>query len=87
MAAYVAALEYALRYIADFGATVIVTALGLDTHEQDPFRGMNVTTEGFQTVGRMIQGVGVPVLNVQEGGYMQDCLGQNLASYLAGVSG
>ena len=42
---YLAALDIALRRIAGFGAEVIVVALGLDAHVDDPFRGLAVSTE------------------------------------------
>lgn len=82
MPAYMAALDRALARIGDFGATVIVVALGLDAHEGDPFRGMQVTTPGFGQIGTAIRATGLPILNVQEGGYMQPALGDNLAAYL-----
>ncbi len=81
---YREALEHALHQIRHFGASVIVVALGLDTHENDPFQGMAVTTEGFAQIAEQIHKVGVPVLNVQEGGYMQPALEDNLVSYLRG---
>ncbi|WP_378942977.1 histone deacetylase family protein [Paracoccus sp. R86501] len=82
MAEYMPALEKALARISDFGATVIVVALGLDAHEGDPFCGMTLTTADFATIAQAIRAVDLPVLNVQEGGYMQSALGDNLASYL-----
>lgn len=86
-AAYLPTLDRALARIGDFGATVIVVALGLDTHEDDPFRGMALTTADFARISDRIAGLGLPVLTVQEGGYMQPALGHNLASYLAGFAG
>lgn len=82
LATYMPALQTALTGIRDFGATAIVVALGLDAHEGDPFRGMALTTADFADIGRAIRAVDLPVLNVQEGGYMQPALGHNLASYL-----
>ncbi|MBD9626967.1 histone deacetylase family protein [Ensifer sp. ENS06] len=79
---YLVALTQALQRIHDFGATAIVVALGLDAHEQDPFRGMSLTTRDFARIALSIRSLGLPVLNVQEGGYMQPCLGENLQSYL-----
>jgi acetoin utilization deacetylase AcuC-like enzyme len=83
---YLTALQMALDRIEDFGATVIVVSLGLDAHEDDPFRGMSVTTEGFSRIAKTIRSVGIPVLNVQEGGYMQPSLSDNLSSYLSGFA-
>ncbi len=84
---YLEALAHALAHIRNFGPTLIVVALGLDTHEDDPFKGMRVTTEGFARIAERIRSLGVPVLNIQEGGYMQPALGTNLARYLGAIAG
>lgn len=81
---YLLALTRALQCIQDFGATTIVVALGLDAHEHDPFQGMCITTKDFARIALSIRSLGLPVLNVQEGGYMQPCLSDNLRSYLHG---
>lgn len=81
--AYRPALDRALAQIDAFGASVIVVALGLDAHEGDPFRGMTLTTDDFTAIATAIRDTGLPVLNVQEGGYMQPALGDNLAAYLS----
>ena len=82
---YLATLDRALAHIDAFGASAIVVALGLDAHEGDPFQGLKVTTDGFAEIARAIASLGLPVLNVQEGGYMQPALGDNLASYLGAM--
>ncbi|HEY0212029.1 MAG TPA: histone deacetylase family protein [Paenirhodobacter sp.] len=84
---YLRALDRALEQIVAFGATVVVVAQGLDAHEDDPFQGLKVTTPGFARIGRAIAGLGLPVLSVQEGGYMQPCLHENLTSLLSGLQG
>jgi acetoin utilization deacetylase AcuC-like enzyme len=86
-AAYLAALDRAIEQITAHGATVIVMALGLDAHEGDPFQGLRVTTPGFARIAERLRSTGLPILNVQEGGYMQPALGDNLASYLSGLTG
>ena len=79
------ALDRALARIDAFGADVIVVALGLDAHRDDPFQGLAVTTPGFTTMARAIAAAGRPMLMVQEGGYVSDALGANLAAFLSGV--
>ena len=86
-AGYLAALDIALNRIASFGADVVVVALGLDAFVGDPFRGLAVTTAGFGRIGAAIAGLGLPSLFVQEGGYLCDELGDNLASVLDGFAG
>ncbi|MFQ5437902.1 MAG: histone deacetylase family protein [Paracoccaceae bacterium] len=78
-------LAKALERIDNFAADVIVVALGLDAHIDDPFKGLAVTTEGFSRIGAAIAASGCPLVLVQEGGYVSDALGKNLASFLDGV--
>jgi len=84
-AAYLEALDAALAQTRAFGADVIVVALGLDAHENDPFKGFRVTTPGFARIAERIAAQGLPMLIVQEGGYLQPDLGANLTSFLSGV--
>ncbi len=81
---YLRALDTALERITAFGADVLVVALGLDAHENDPFQGLAVTTPGFSRIGGAIAGLGLPTLFVQEGGYLSDDLSRNLESVLTG---
>lgn len=85
-AGFLAALDKALERIDAFGADVIVVALGLDAHIDDPFKGLAVTTVGFNTVAATIAATGKPLLLVQEGGYVSDALGANLTSFLNGIT-
>ena len=82
---YMRALDTALTQIAAFGADVIVVALGLDAYENDPLKGLAVTTPGFATMGAAIASRGLPVLLVQEGGYLSPELGANLTSFITGI--
>lgn len=80
-------LETALHQIETFGADVIIVALGLDAHEGDPFQGFKISTPGFARIASLIAELKLPTLHVQEGGYLQPALGDNLASYLQGANG
>ncbi|MGS4947067.1 histone deacetylase family protein [Meridianimarinicoccus sp. RP-17] len=84
-ARFMAALSVALDRIDAFGADVVVVALGLDAHVDDPFQGLAVTTDGFRSMAAAIAGLGRPLLMVQEGGYVSDALGDNLTAFLSGV--
>ncbi len=84
-AGYLEALDTALTRIRAFGPDVIVVALGLDAHENDPFKGFRVTTAGFARIAAKIASLGLPMLIVQEGGYLQPDLGANLTSFLSGL--
>lgn len=83
-AGFLAALDTALAKVADWGADTVVLALGLDAFVGDPFAGLAVTTPGFGAVGTAVAGLGLPVVIVQEGGYLCAALGDNLAAVLGG---
>lgn len=84
-ATFLKTLETGLRRIADFERDVIVVALGLDAHEEDPFQGLALTTPGFTEVARAIAATGLPLVLVQEGGYVSDALSHNLTAFLNGL--
>jgi len=81
---YLKTLDTAFSHIRAFGADVVVVALGLDASEHDPFQGLAVTIPGFARIGAAIANLGLPVLFVQEGGYLSEELGHNLTSVLNG---
>ncbi|MGY6632783.1 MAG: histone deacetylase family protein [Alkalilacustris sp.] len=85
-AAFLGALDMALERVVAFGADVVVVALGLDAHEDDPFQGFAVTTPGFRRIGARLAATGLPLVLVQEGGYLCDALGHNLTAALTGVA-
>lgn len=82
---YAPALDTALTRICDFGTTALIIALGLDAHQDDPFKGLALTTPGFTRIARRLSQTGLPLVLVQEGGYVSDQLGANLAAFLAGL--
>ena len=82
---FLAALDIALDRIAAFAPGALVVALGLDAFEGDPFQELTVTTKGFARIASRIASLGLPMAIVQEGGYVCDALGDNLASFLAGL--
>jgi len=77
---YLNVLQTALTRMRAFGTDVIVLALGLDAHENDPFQGFKITTGGFARIAEAIAGISLPTVIVQEGGYLFDDLGANLTS-------
>ncbi len=81
-AAFLRELDQALQTITLWGADTLVLALGLDAFAGDPFAGLAVTTQGFAQIGRAVAALGLPVLIVQEGGYLCPELGENLAAVL-----
>ncbi|MGI9373268.1 MAG: histone deacetylase family protein [Hyphomicrobiales bacterium] len=78
------AVDKACEAIVASGATALVIALGLDAHEADPLLGGDVTTEGFAKIAARIAQLSLPAAIIQEGGYLTNHLGDNLASFLLG---
>jgi acetoin utilization deacetylase AcuC-like enzyme len=62
-----------------------VIACGLDIAIDDPFKAFAIRTEDFETIGRRIAEMRLPLAVVQEGGYPSESLGSNLASILKGL--
>ena len=83
---YAGVLAEALRKVAGFAPQALVVALGLDAHESDPFRGMAISTGGFARIGEQLGALRLPTVLVQEGGYLSDALGANLASFVGGFT-
>ena len=81
---YLHAFGAAHAMIEAFAPGALVVALGLDASEHDPLAGLAVTTDGFRRIGQAIARLGLPTVLVQEGGYLSDILGTNLAAALAG---
>jgi len=84
---YMRTLGTAFDRISAFGADVLVVSLGLDASENDPLKGLEITTAGFGRMGKAIGGLVLPTLLVQEGGYLSDELGDNLTSFIQGFEG
>lgn len=84
---YRRALEAGLTAIDDFGPDVLVLSLGFDTLAGDPHGGLRLEVNAFQPIGRMIAGLGRPVVIIQEGGYALPALGPALTAFLAGLRG
>lgn len=81
---WLAAVDQVCEAVTAFGATALVIALGLDAHEKDPLLGGAVTTDGFSRIAGRLAQLSLPSAIIQEGGYLTDHLGDNLASFLAG---
>lgn len=79
---FLAALEEAGERIRLFGADILVLATGLDAFEGDPFGGLKVTTGGFARIAAGCAGLALPMVLVQEGGYLSPELSRNLETFL-----
>ncbi|GIW96299.1 MAG: hypothetical protein KatS3mg110_4340 [Pirellulaceae bacterium] len=84
--AYRSALQQALHAIRDFAPAFLVVALGLDTAKGDPTGTWQLNAKDFYENGRMIGGLHLPLLVVQEGGYRTRTLGVNARNFFAGIT-
>ena len=82
---YLSALETLLVRLTAFNPQWLIVSAGFDTHIGDPIGTFQLTTAGFNKVGRRIRTLNVPTLVVQEGGYCVPDLGRNVATFLKGL--
>jgi len=66
------------------GCTALVVSLGVDAAVEDPESPLRVSEEGYRGAGRLLGGLGLPSVLVQEGGYHLPSLGALVAAYLEG---
>ena len=83
---YLAALGSACDAIAAFGPDLLIVSLGVDTFHNDPISDLAVTTEGFREQGELVSQLALPTVILQEGGYDVDAIGDNVRSFLLGVT-
>ena len=84
--AYAVALAEALRMVVAFAPDApLVISAGFDTFERDPIGDLALRTPDYREIGRMIAGLGIPTVALQEGGYAVDALGANTVALLAGL--
>jgi acetoin utilization deacetylase AcuC-like enzyme len=85
--AYLAALDAALAALDSFDPELVIVSLGVDTYVGDPMCDLALTTDGFTRMGAAVAALGRPLVVLQEGGYADDALGENVASWLRGAAG
>jgi acetoin utilization deacetylase AcuC-like enzyme len=78
----------AVREAATFAgsAQALVVALGVDAAAGDPESPLEVTPAGYREAGRILGGLGLPTVVVQEGGYDLATLGPLVVETLAGLA-
>ncbi|MEW6672190.1 MAG: histone deacetylase family protein [Thermodesulfobacteriota bacterium] len=80
-------LKKALRLIKDFQPEFLIVALGLDTAKDDPTGSWTLLAKDFAENGKLIGSFKIPILIVQEGGYLTKTLGVNVRNFFAGLVG
>ena len=76
------AVQELAEWVSDCDALVV--SLGVDAAADDPESPLQVTAEGYHAAGRLLGGLGLPSVLVQEGGYHLPTLGDLVAAYLDG---
>jgi acetoin utilization deacetylase AcuC-like enzyme len=85
---YATALAEALRMVVAFAPDApLVISAGFDTFEHDPIGDLALETPDYAAIGRMVHGLGLPMIVLQEGGYAVDALGANALALLSGLRG
>jgi len=80
-------LKKALKAIREFAPQFLVVALGYDTSKNDPTGTWSLTPADFEENGRLISGLNLPTLIVQEGGYRSKSLGVHARGFFQGLHG
>jgi acetoin utilization deacetylase AcuC-like enzyme len=83
---FMSGLADGLAHVRAFAPGALVIALGLDAFEGDPFGGLAVSTQGFAKMAGLLTALDLPMVIVQEGGYLCDELGENLQAFLGGLT-
>jgi acetoin utilization deacetylase AcuC-like enzyme len=78
----------AVRQAAGFAAPAraLVVALGVDAAAGDPESPLEVTAAGYREAGRILGGLELPTVVVQEGGYDLETIGPLVVETLLGLS-
>jgi acetoin utilization deacetylase AcuC-like enzyme len=82
---YARILERALSRIRAFAPRFLVVCLGLDTAKADPTGTWALRSADFERNGRILGGMALPTLIVQEGGYNTRNLGTHARHFFAGL--
>jgi acetoin utilization deacetylase AcuC-like enzyme len=83
---YLDLLAGVLQVVAQKDVAGAVISLGVDTYENDPISDLALTKGAYHAMGRLLAGLSVPTVVVQEGGYDQAELGTNVRSFLRGIA-
>lgn len=84
-AAYLVALDIALRRIRTFVPDCLVISFGADTLVNDPVGGFQLGIESYGRMAAQIAALDLPTLVIQEGGYLLSQLGSCVVSFLQGL--
>ncbi len=78
-------LREALSIIKKFKPAFLVLSFGLDNAKGDPTGSFSFLSSDFEKTGHMIGSMNLPVLAVQEGGYLTRTMGHNALAFFKGI--
>ena len=84
VATWFAALDCAIKRIAEFKPDALVVSLGVDTFEGDPISHFKLKTSDYPLLGEQIARLKLPTLFLMEGGYAVAEIGDNVVGVLTG---
>lgn len=79
---YLVTLEEALAFIGKFSPRYLVVSAGFDTVEGDPEGGFRLTPDSLSKVAQRIAALGLPIILIQEGGYLLESLAESALAFL-----
>lgn len=82
---FLAALEQACARLREFRPDALVLALGFDTYKDDPLGVFQLDLDAYRALGRQLKALGLPLVLVQEGGYLVEALQPGLSALLDGL--
>ena len=81
---YLKELEMLCNILMRFDPDYVVVSLGLDTHAEDPLGGFELTDRDYYGIGKVLSGLGLPTLIVQEGGYNPEANARAIKEFFKG---
>lgn len=79
-------IEQAISEIRQWKPDLLIVSAGFDAFKDDMIADMLLNSGDFKQIGQMVKGLGVPHLDVLEGGYSNQ-LSELIYQYLIGVAG
>jgi len=76
----------AFEALARFKPDLVAVSAGFDAYARDPIAQETLEAEDFYWIGQQIRELGIPFMNILEGGYSRD-LPDLIFAYLKGISG
>jgi acetoin utilization deacetylase AcuC-like enzyme len=73
------------RAVTAHGASALVVSLGVDAAIDDPESPLQITDAGYRQAGKILAGLGLPTVAVQEGGYHLPSLGGLVLATIEGL--